>query len=147
MKRRTSEKGKGLCSRPFVHCGGAFASAMSIMQVISNCLSGKDAHAGAPGGHSFCEIHHDPSPPRGRKPFEPQMRQMCSRSGALVFDHPSCVGQPFFSAKEKNLFGKREKTFCGKNAGEYFFQTLGTIEEDLLLSICRNKAFSDIKSL
>ena len=40
-----------------------------------------------------------------------------------------------------------EKTFCGKNAGECFFQTLDSIEERLLLSISKNKASLDIKSL
>ena len=50
----------------------------------------------------------------------------------------------FVDTEGKIIF---EKTFCGKNAGEYFFQTLDTIEEDLLLSICKNKASLDIKSL
>ena len=31
------------------------------------------------------------------------------------------------------------KKNCEKNAGEYFFQTLDTIEESLLLSICKTK--------
>jgi len=40
-----------------------------------------------------------------------------------------------------------EKTSCAKNAGECFFQTLDSIEENLLLSICKNKASFDTKSL
>ena len=40
-----------------------------------------------------------------------------------------------------------EKTSCAKNAGEGFFQTLDSIEERLLLSISKNKASLDIKSL
>ena len=40
-----------------------------------------------------------------------------------------------------------EKTSCAKNAGECFFQTLDSIEENLLLSISKNKASLDIKSL
>ena len=50
----------------------------------------------------------------------------------------------FLDTNGKMIF---EKHFCGKNSGEYFFQTLDTIEEDLLLSICKNKASLDIKSL
>ena len=50
----------------------------------------------------------------------------------------------FVDTEGKIIF---ETIFCGKNAGEYFFQTLDTIEEDLLLSICKNKASLDIKSL
>ena len=40
-----------------------------------------------------------------------------------------------------------EKNFCGRSAGEYFFQTLDKIEEALLLSICRNKTPLDLKTL
>ena len=40
-----------------------------------------------------------------------------------------------------------EKTSCAKNAGECFFQTLDSIEENLLLSISKNKASFDTKSL
>ena len=32
-----------------------------------------------------------------------------------------------------------EKAYCGENAGEYFFQTLDKIEENLLLSICKKQ--------
>ena len=40
-----------------------------------------------------------------------------------------------------------EKAYCGENAGEYFFQTLDKIEENLLLSICKNKSPLSIQSL
>lgn len=40
-----------------------------------------------------------------------------------------------------------EKTSCAKNAGECFFQTLDSIEENLLLSISKNKDSFDTKSL
>ena len=33
-----------------------------------------------------------------------------------------------------------EKAYCGENAGEYFFLTLDKIEENFLLSICKNKS-------
>lgn len=37
--------------------------------------------------------------------------------------------------------------YCGENAGVYFFQTLVEIEENLLLSICKNKPPLNIPSL
>ena len=40
-----------------------------------------------------------------------------------------------------------EKSYCGKNAGTYFFETLDKIEENLLLSICKNKSPLNIQSL
>ena len=40
-----------------------------------------------------------------------------------------------------------EKAYCGENAGEYFFQTLDKIEENLLLSICKHKSPLSIQSL
>ena len=40
-----------------------------------------------------------------------------------------------------------EKTYCGENTGEHFFQTLDNIEERLLLMICKNKAPISFKSL
>ena len=41
----------------------------------------------------------------------------------------------FLDTDGKMIF---EKNFCGRNAGEYFFQTLDTIEVDLVLRICKN---------
>ena len=38
-----------------------------------------------------------------------------------------------------------EKTYCGENTGEQFFQTLDNIEERLLLMICKNKAPISLK--
>ena len=40
-----------------------------------------------------------------------------------------------------------EKNYCGDNAGDHFFKTLDEIEENLLLTICKNKAPLDIKTL
>ena len=40
-----------------------------------------------------------------------------------------------------------EKTYCGDEAGEYFFHTLDKMEEKLLLNICKNKSSLDIKTL
>ena len=40
-----------------------------------------------------------------------------------------------------------EKSYCGNNAGEIFFDTLDKIEEKLLLTICKNKSPLDINTL
>ena len=40
-----------------------------------------------------------------------------------------------------------EKAYCGENFGEYFVQSLDKTEENLLLSICKNKSTLSIQPL
>ena len=40
-----------------------------------------------------------------------------------------------------------ESAYCGENAGAYFFETLDKIEENLLLSICKNKSPLNTQSM
>ena len=49
----------------------------------------------------------------------------------------------FLDTNGKMIFGKKLWTKCRR----IFFQTLDNVEEDILLSICKNKASLDIKSL